>query len=375
MATVRVPINGATLRWARNLAHMTEEELGRAAGISASRIAEIEDGTDRPTYVQTRKLAKKLDRPTAFLLVNPPETADIPTTADFRGRGDDIPALLAREIKRSEAHRRTLHDLEGSVATPPELAPVTWRTVTRSAESARRALGIQPDSVPHVAPGNPSFNYWRALLEHAGFIIFQSTGIGLDTYRGLSVHHDTLPIILLNGADSAGGKIFTLFHELAHLANRTSGLCLLEERITDEALCNAFAAEFLMPSAEVENFVRDLHHNEEVTKVATRFRVSKLAAAIKLKSMNRLTEEEIEVARIESDAEWQLNRDRLSESDGVPPRWTLRLRDLGPTYTSSVFRAIESDRISILDATYLLDAKVPTIERMMHGFQRTGGTT
>jgi Zn-dependent peptidase ImmA (M78 family)/transcriptional regulator with XRE-family HTH domain len=374
MATVRVPINGATLRWARNLAHITEEELGRAAGMSASRIAEIEDGSDSPTYVQTRKLAKKLDRPTAFLLVDPPATADIPTTADFRGGGDDITALLARELKRAEAHRRTLHDLEGSVATPPELAPVTRRTVTQSAEFARQALGINIDSVPNVAPGNPAFNYWRGLLEHAGFIIFQSTGIGLDVYRGLSIYHDTLPIILLNGADSAAGKIFTLFHELAHLANRTSGLCLLEERITDEALCNAFAAEFLMPTIRVETLVRDLHHDEEVAKVATHFRVSKLAAAVKLKSMNRLTEEELEGARTESDAEWQRNRDRLSESEGVPPRWTLRLRDLGPTYTASVFRAIESDRISILDATYLLDAKVPTIERMMHGFQRTGGT-
>jgi len=372
MPTVRVPINGSTLRWARNLAHMTEDELGRAAGISATRVTEFEEGSERPTYVQTRKIARKLDRPTAFFLAPPPAQADIPATADFRGRGDEIPSLLAREIKRSEAHRRTLDDLEGSAEPPPFRSPVSWQSLTLSAAEARHAFGLEISTVPRTALGNASFNYWRGLLEHAGYVIFQSTGIGLDTYRGLSIHHETRPIILINGADSAGGKIFTLIHELAHLANRTSGLCLLEERNTDESLCNAFAAEFLMPSSEVERIPSSADHFEDVTRVATHFRVSKLASAIKLKSMNRLTEDELEAVRSESNSEWQRNRERLAESDGVPPQWTLRLRDLGQSYTSIVFQAIESQRISMLDATYFLDAKVPTIERMMRGFQRSG---
>ena len=127
-----------------------------------------------------------------------------------------------------------------------------------------------------------------------------------------------------------------------------------------------------MPSSEVERIPSSADHFEDVTKVATHFRVSKLASAIKLKSMNRLTEDELEAVRSESHTEWQRNRERLAESDGVPPQWTLRLRDLGQSYTSIVFQAIESQRISMLDATYFLDAKVPTIERMMRGFQRSG---
>ena len=57
----------------------------------------------------------------------------------------------------------------------------------------------------------------------------------------------------------------------------------------------------------------------------------------------------------------------------APPHSTLRYRDLGPSYVGTVFRAMESDRISILDATYLLDAKVPTIEKMLGEYYRTGG--
>ncbi len=373
MAAVRVHINGTTLRWARNLAKMSEDELGRVAGISAARITEFEGGLEKPTYVQTRKLAKKLDRPPAFLLAGPPEITDVPETVDFRGRNGAIPATLARELKRSEEHRRTLIDLEGEVAEPPLFHPVAWRTLEESAVVARRLLGIESGAVPPVAPGNPSLNYWRGLLEEAGLLVFQTTGIGLEAFRGLSVYHKSLPIILLNGADSAGGRIFTLFHELAHLANQTSGLCLLEEHVSDEALCNAFAAEFLMPSFEVEEVVRGATREDAVAQVARHFRVSKLAAAIKLTRLGRLTETELDLIRAESDLDWERNRVRLREASGVPPRWMLRLRDLGPTYVSSVFRALESDRISILDATYLLNAKVPTIEKMLVGFHHPDG--
>lgn len=67
MASVHVPINGATLRWARLAGCLGEAELGRAANVSAERILAFEDEAEQPTYPQMRHLAKKLDRPLAFL--------------------------------------------------------------------------------------------------------------------------------------------------------------------------------------------------------------------------------------------------------------------------------------------------------------------
>jgi Zn-dependent peptidase ImmA (M78 family) len=222
--------------------------------------------------------------------------------------------------------------------------------------------------------GNATFNYWRQLLESHGVLVFQTTGIVLEVFRGLSVHHDRLPFILLNGADSAGGKVFTLFHEVAHLGNRTSGLCLLEDAVADEALCNAFAAEFLMPAEAVRVLQRQAAETDDlVSLVSAHFRVSPLAAAVQLRRLDLITVVQLEEVRARSDDQWQRSRDRLRESESVPPRWRLRLRDLGPTYVSAVFRALERERVSLLDVTYLLDARVPTIERMLEEFHRTGG--
>lgn len=373
MAIVRAPINGDTLRWARTVAHLSEDELGRAAGIPATRVVELENGIALPTYTQARRLARKLDRTPAFLFAAPPAVTDVPETADFRGRSHETPPTLTRELKRAEAHRRALLDLEPDVPTPPNLPRVQRQSLANSATSIRAALGVGASDIPPTVAGNPTFNYWRSMLEHHGFLVFQTTGIDLAVFRGLSVYHERLPLILLNGADSAGGKVFTLFHEVAHLANRTSGLCLLDEEVAHEALCNAFAAEFLMPQAAVMALLANGDTADPVDKVSTHFRVSRLAAAVKLKTLAVISAATLDDVRAKSDEEWQRSRARLRESESVPPRWRLRIRDLGPTYVSAVFRALESERVSLIDATYLLDARVPTIERMLAEYHRTGG--
>lgn len=372
MASVRVPINGATLRWARLAGHLSEGELGRAANVSVDRVLAFEEESEQPTYPQMRQLAKKLDRPLAFFFTEPPSESDIPVTADFRGGGAEIPGLLARELKRAEAHRRTVLDLDGASPVKP-LPAVTRETLSLSTRATREALGIGASDVPTTPLGNATFSYWRGVLEHYGYLVFQTTGIDLGVFRGLSVHHEKLPIIIVNGADSAGGKVFTLFHEVAHLANRTSGLCLLSDDVTDEALCNAFAAEFLMPAVVVSAIPTESDYATAVDIVANHFRVSKLSAAVRLRSLGRITDTDLNSVRAQSDAEWQQNRERLRATPGAPPYSTLRYRDLGPSYVGTVFRAMESDRISILDATYLLDAKVPTIEKMLGEYYRTGG--
>src|SRR5690606_5970504 len=131
------------------------------------------------------------------------------------------------------------------------------------------------------------FNFWRGLLEHHGFLVFQTTRIDLDAFRGLSIFHDSLPIILLNGADSNNGKVFTLFHELAHLSNRTSGMCDLDDNTSEEGVANAFAANFLMPRSQVESAARVAQGSamERAEAIAGAFKVSVLAAGVRLRTL------------------------------------------------------------------------------------------
>jgi transcriptional regulator with XRE-family HTH domain len=207
----RAPINGDTLRWARTVSRLGRDALAKAAGTKPERIAEFEAGTAAPTFRQLTLMANKLDRPLGFFFVPAPAVPDVPEAADFRGRArDDIPADIAREMKRAEQHREAMLDLTGGSERRWELGPITRDSASERAAQLREQFGLTERFTPPESQQNQVFSFWRGLLEGRGFLVFQTTKIALETFRGLSIHHDSLPIIVLNGADSASGRVFTV---------------------------------------------------------------------------------------------------------------------------------------------------------------------
>ena len=60
-----------------------------------------------------------------------------------------------------------------------------------------------------------------------------------------------VPVVVVNQREVDQAKIFTLFHEYAHLILRRQGICLEREDVDKRAIeswCNEFAAMFLVPS-------------------------------------------------------------------------------------------------------------------------------
>lgn len=371
----RAPINPSALAWAREVTHVTVEDLAKALNVKPGRVAEFEVGDALPTFRQLTLMAAKLDRPLGFFFAPPPAAPDVPETADFRGRGDDeLPAALAREMRRAEQHRDAMLDLGGAPTRRITTGAIVWKTVAVRAAALRESLGLRDAFVPPESQNNQVFNFWRGLLEENGVLVFQTTGISLDTFRGLSVHHDELPLILVNGADSAAGRTFTLFHEVAHLINRTSGLCALRESVDEEALANSFAANFLMPESAVRDRLSGAQEPMAAAEqLARHFKVSPLAAAVRLRRLNVIDDDDLEAVRSASDENWQRARDAQKQKDGFVPPWRLRYRDLGPTYIGAVARALEDRRVDWVDATYLLNARLPMVEQMLDEYYRTGG--
>lgn len=373
---MRVTINAETLQWAREVAHLSLGELASTAGVSSpERVAAFETGEADPTYRQLVAMAKKLDRPLAFFLAPPPAQSDVPEAVDFRAHGGELPPLLLREMKRAEEHRDALLDLTGPPEVRIELPPVKWDNLAEAARHLRAQFGLTPEFRPPSSQPNQVLHFWRGLLEQHGVLVFQSTGIEYKVFRGLSLNHPRLPVILLNGADSPNGKVFTLFHELAHLSRRTNGLCLLHEQVHEETLANRFAAEVLMPSEAVDGVLADLSERSQAAQhLARTFRVSELAAAIRLQKMGWLTESDVDEVRERGDAAWERAREAQRNRAGFVPGWQLRYRDLGKHYVGAVAEALEAQRINLLDVTYLLDARLPTAERMLDEYYRGGAS-
>lgn len=373
---VRAPINGETLAWARSVMLLDVQDIASAAGVTRERALAFESGEEAPTLKQLEKIARKLDRTMAFFFSAPPEFKDVPETPDFRGRdADPLPPLLAREMRRAEQHRDTVLDLEGLPERAARVGAINWETHRKRAHEFRMRLGLREEFVPPEANQNQVLNFWRGLLEQHGYLVFQTTRVPLNAFRGLSIQHESLPIIILNGADSNNGKAFTLFHEVAHLANRTSGVCDLVENVNEEAVANAFAANFLMPNKQVRALMQTIEGTptDLATKVAARFKVSFLAAGIRLRTLDVIGDEDLKDIWEQSDVIWAKSRAEQKAKPGGPLPWRVRYRDLGSTYVGTVARAVEDSRVDWIDASYLLNARIPMVRQMFEEYYKNGG--
>jgi Zn-dependent peptidase ImmA (M78 family) len=115
-----------------------------------------------------------------------------------------------------------------------------------------------------------AFSAWRTALEAKDVLVFMVPRLPLSEMRGTAIVEQNFPLILINGRDRGGGRVFTLLHELCHLAIRQSGVSgeggdrKDAPNPTVERYCNAVAAAALMPKAWLLD--RNQHAREERRK-------------------------------------------------------------------------------------------------------------
>jgi Zn-dependent peptidase ImmA (M78 family) len=111
-----------------------------------------------------------------------------------------------------------------------------------------------------------SFTMLRDFFENIGILILQNGIVGQNPHRSLSIDEfraftlidDYAPLVFINNKDTEGGKLFSLLHEAVHIwlgihsfYNDNSGLVFNVGPL--ETLCNAVAAELLVPNAHFIN--------------------------------------------------------------------------------------------------------------------------
>ena len=64
-----------------------------------------------------------------------------------------------------------------------------------------------------------AFDHWRRALEDAGHVVLL-VSIGKASCRGFSAWDPRAPVIAVNTAWNEEARIYTLFHEFAHLTHQ-----------------------------------------------------------------------------------------------------------------------------------------------------------
>ena len=273
--------NPDMLAIARDASGFTQGELVEALGgaISQGSLSKIENGLLEPSKEDVSSLAKALGFRPEFFLHGHVRRAAPPTYNRSRKK------LSAKDWSRifatSEIYRVSASLLLRSVELAPKLPP---------------APSIDPDQhggrVEDIAVAMRQF--WRlprgpiedvtSLIESAGIIVV-TYDFGTDLCDGFGQlpADDMPPMIFINSRQPKDRFRFTLCHELGHIIMHS----LPRPTMEDEA--NRFAAEFLMPTADI---MKDFYNMslEKLMALKMHWRASMHSIVYKARSCGKMTE-------------------------------------------------------------------------------------
>lgn len=245
---VRDHFDPARLTQARRLAGITKQALGDAVGVSGAAIGQYEAGvTPRPEILGL--LAKELGQPVAFFAMGRPIGKLDVSQAHFRSLRSTRASERLKATSFVEQVWEVTFALEKRVAFPDVNVPFNEADSSMSPIEAARALRAYWE-----VPSGPVPNLVE-LMERNGIVVSVLTLRGdedetarVDAFSTAALNR---PIVVVTPerARSVYRHRFTCAHELGHLILHRE-LAVGDPRQEREA--DAFAAEFLMPRAEIE---------------------------------------------------------------------------------------------------------------------------
>ena len=284
-------INPTIIKWARERSGYTLQEVAKSLNRDVATISNWESGAAAPTYVQLEKLADKYKRPIAmFFFPEPPHETDF--VGQLALRSSEIEQLdpgIRILLRQARARQLSLMELNMD-ANPAEtkvfrdLHAQLGDSPTELAQQTRAYLDISVDTQAGWNSAKEALENWQESVEEKGIFVFKAA-FQNDSVDGFCLVHEQFPVIYLNNSRSSVRQIFSLFHELAHLllgeSGITRGINPVGEQI--EVFCNQFAAEFLVPSGNLETVLDyPVYNDAAIEELANYYKVSRPVILLKL---------------------------------------------------------------------------------------------
>lgn len=374
MAKRAALINPEVLRWARESAGLSVDDAAKKATVKPEKLAAWEAGDDRPSIPQLRKLARVFRRPIAlFYLSKPPRT--FKPMHDYRRLPGVVAGHETYALRMEMRYARERREIALELLRDLAIEPPTFTFATsvnhdpeKAAKELRAFLGIELDDQFSWRTPYDSLNHWRAALESHGVLVFQTTRVDLDEMRGFSIADRPLPVVVGNGGDSPNARVFSMLHELTHVALRSGGICDMEERAPRppeedrvEVFCNHVAGAVLVPrdallaERQVRNVSATGWLNDSLRQLAGRYGVSREVVLRRLLILERTTEAFYRRKRAEFREEWKRHRD---EQEGFAPPDVLALGRVGRLFAQLVLESYHQERITSSNVADYLDVKL-----------------
>ncbi|MBD3286915.1 ImmA/IrrE family metallo-endopeptidase, partial [candidate division WOR-3 bacterium] len=256
--SIEVFIEPQVLIWARKTRGKSIGDVAKRIGKNEDFVKELESGQRKIRLRQLEVLANYYKRPLAAFFLSqppfePPPPRDHRTFPDGERKKefseDTLLAIRKAQLLQDSATELAL-SLGYEIKPRIDNAKISSNpnNIEALATRERNRLGVSVLEQSRWIRNYGALNEWKKRVENLGILVFQISMPPKET-RGFSLTGKGIPTIILNSKEHPNARIFSLFHEYAHLLLNEGGICDMKyhNHTPVEIFCNHFAGSFLVP--------------------------------------------------------------------------------------------------------------------------------
>ncbi len=367
--SVKALITPEVLKWARERRIRLElDYAAKKLKIDTERLEAWENGTAQPTFAQLKKIAKLYKTHISIFYLPKPPTDFRPLT-DYRVL-PGVSALKEEETYRLNANivevfdrRQILIELYELLEEPPPKVTLKINlneSSIHAAEKIRQFLDFNTKKLPRTKDHYKILKFWKRTVEAKGILVCQTSvnthlSVELKTFRGFSIAQRPFPVIVVNPKDSPYGRIFTIIHELVHIA---LGESIIQNTNFEEvnyqnidpieAFCNQVAAEVLVPHNELLEMVTLQTLEKDLPEISKHFHVSPEVIMRRLLTLKKISQRKYQTFRKSQQKKYN---DKPKRDGGSVPYPTRLLSASGEYFARTAFGAYYENKITLAELT------------------------
>lgn len=380
-------LNPEVMAWAIDRSNLSVEDLQKRW----TKLPKWLDGTAEPTLNQIQEFANKVR-----INLNLLYSESLPNLglqiADFRtvGARQELPSpelydTISQMLYRQDWMRSYFADEEYDeiplVGMFASGITQSRRDVVYVATAIREYLELKEAWAFETTGYEDALKAFKDTIERKRIAVVINGVVGDNTHRSLDVGEfrgfvlsdPVAPIIFINGKDAKAAQIFTLAHELAHLAYASTGVvspCEEDDstaELDEERLCDEIAAELLVPTGLFASlWGKDSNTYKGMNALAKRFKVSFIVCARKALSLGL----------IDKDRFFSLHNEHKERLAQVEPKKKPSGGDfyrnkgyrLGHVFGEAVYIALQARQITYRDAYRLTGLNSKTFDEYFKGY-------
>ncbi|MBL8158901.1 ImmA/IrrE family metallo-endopeptidase [Candidatus Saccharibacteria bacterium] len=368
---MEIKVKAAVFRSLRLNRSFDIERLSRDTGIAVDELEQYDQQDSSIDMVTLEKLAKAYKKRWTIFLLQVPEQAPKHGN-DNRSRHNRTEVLDIDLLNALDAAEYIIESgaelASGSGVELPNPTADLSRNPELFAQQFREGLKPNEVKLQSLTDDFGPLRFWKDLLTERGLYISEM-GWETKSVRAFSIIKKSRAIIVLSTKEEPQPRLFSLLHELCHVIHKQSGICDLHDDADDvEALCNRFAAAFLMPenkfrqaANELGVLVGSMPSGEQVKRLRKLFGVSRLAAYRRLHTLGYISKQQYETIQGEYSDDYEKPEEHKKKSKGGD-YYRNKLANNSKRFTVEAFDAYADGRIGSRTLSRMLGISVKNLQ-------------